>query len=101
LLLDAARRYQLDLARSFMVGDAETDLFVARAVGCRPVFVKTGRGHRQLGLLRQASVTGYYLADDLADAANWILGPGWMTNFYPIRNPLPVVETSQLLYNRG
>jgi hypothetical protein len=34
-------------------------------------------------------VMGYYLADDLTDAVNWILGPGWLTKFYPSYNAVP------------
>lgn len=84
LLLYAAHHLRLDLSCSFMVGDAETDVFAAQAVGCRPVLVKTGRGTGHMALLRQESVMGYYLAEDLADAASWILGPGWLTKFYPL-----------------
>lgn len=82
LLLQAAEEMKLDLADSFFVGDAESDVMAAKAVGCRPVLVKTGRGTGQMDILRQGQVMGYYLADDLADAVNWILGPGWMTKLY-------------------
>jgi D-glycero-D-manno-heptose 1,7-bisphosphate phosphatase len=82
LLLKAAEEMKLDLANSFFVGDAESDVMAAKAVGCRPVLVKTGRGEGQMALLRQDQVMGYYLADDLSEAIDWILGPGWMTKFY-------------------
>ena len=82
LLLQAAEEMRLDLANSFFVGDAESDVMAAKAVGCRPVLVRTGRGERQMDILRQGQVMGYYLADDLSDAVNWILGPGWMTKLY-------------------
>ena len=55
----------------------------AKAAGCRPMLVKTGRGVGQMAILRQAQVMGYYLAEDLTDAVNWILGPGWMIKFLP------------------
>ena len=83
LLLQAAEQMKLDLARSFFVGDAESDVMAAKAAGCRPVLVKTGRGVGQMALLRQDHVMGYYLAEDLSEAVDWILGPGWMTEFYP------------------
>jgi D-glycero-D-manno-heptose 1,7-bisphosphate phosphatase len=82
LLLTAAEQMRLDLSSSFFVGDAESDVMAAKAVGCRPVLVKTGRGIGQMAVLRQDHVMGYYLADDLSDAVEWILGPGWMTRFY-------------------
>jgi D-glycero-D-manno-heptose 1,7-bisphosphate phosphatase len=96
LLLLASVRLGLDLSQSFMIGDADSDVSAAQAVGCRPVLVKTGRGVGHMGLLRQSNAIGYYLADDLTDAVDWILGPGWMTKFYPVTNPMPVRETSIL-----
>ncbi len=48
MLLTAAKRWGVDLAQSYLVGDAETDVQAARAVGCRRYLVLTGRGLRQL-----------------------------------------------------
>jgi D-glycero-D-manno-heptose 1,7-bisphosphate phosphatase len=96
LLLNAAKEMELDLTRSFFVGDAESDVLAAKAVGCRPVLVKTGRGFGQMALLRKSNVMGYYLADDLSEAVNWILGPGWMTKFYPLTDQMPMPERGQL-----
>ena len=96
LLVRAASEMGLDLPHSFFVGDAESDVLAAQIVGCRPVLVKTGRGFGQMAVLRQSNVMGYYLADDLADAINWIMGPGWMTRFYPLLDQLPTTEMSQL-----
>ncbi len=68
LLLDAKRRFDLDLQRSFLVGDAESDILAAQAVGCQPILVRTGRGVEQLRLLKQHGVDGFHVVDDLADA---------------------------------
>ncbi len=37
MLLEAARRHRLDLARSWMVGDQESDVLAGRQAGCRTV----------------------------------------------------------------
>lgn len=42
LLLDAARRWNIDLAHSFMVGDRWRDVEAGRAAGCRTVFIDYG-----------------------------------------------------------
>jgi hypothetical protein len=47
-------------------------------------------------VLREDQVMGYYLADELADAVNWILGPGWMTKFYPASEPSTATGVSPL-----
>jgi len=44
MLRQAAVDHQIDLARSWFVGDSAADLGAARAVGCRAVLVRTGYG---------------------------------------------------------
>ena len=39
MLLEAARRHDLDLSRSWMIGDAATDVQAGLAAGCRTVIV--------------------------------------------------------------
>lgn len=39
LLLEAARRHDIDLGRSWMVGDSPTDIEAGRAAGCRTILV--------------------------------------------------------------
>ena len=73
LLLQAADRLALDLRASVLIGDGANDVLAARAVGCSAVLVKTGRGAEQLDLLRQGGVDGFQVAEDLAEAVEWIL----------------------------
>ncbi len=39
MLLEAARRHSLDLARSWMIGDSAKDVEAGRAAGCRTILV--------------------------------------------------------------
>lgn len=48
LLLDIARRYETKLDRVPVVGHTLADVEAARAVGARPVLVRTGKGKRTL-----------------------------------------------------
>jgi len=67
---EAARDLQLDLARSWYVGDKVTDVLPAIRLGGRGVLVRTGYGQAQ-----EASVPeGTAVADDLGAAAGLILG---------------------------
>lgn len=72
LLLQAARELAVDLARSVLIGDAESDVRAAQAVGCLPVLVRTGRGQAQELLLRQQGLNHVVVVDDLASAVAWI-----------------------------
>jgi D-glycero-D-manno-heptose 1,7-bisphosphate phosphatase len=46
LLLEVARRFNVPLAETCMVGDARRDLDAAAAAGARPVLVLTGKGRQ-------------------------------------------------------
>lgn len=39
MILDAARRHDIDLSQSWMVGDSETDVEAGRSAGCRTIRV--------------------------------------------------------------
>jgi D-glycero-D-manno-heptose 1,7-bisphosphate phosphatase len=72
LLLRAAREHDLDLERSWMVGDTISDLLAGRNAGCRAsILVRTGYG---AGL----DATNYadHIADDISGATEIILRNG-------------------------
>jgi D-glycero-D-manno-heptose 1,7-bisphosphate phosphatase len=47
MLLAAAERHRVDLARSFMVGDRWGDVEAGRAAGCRTLFIEYGFDERR------------------------------------------------------
>jgi D-glycero-D-manno-heptose 1,7-bisphosphate phosphatase len=72
MLLRAARELDLDLARSFAVGDSARDLLAGRNAGTGAVLVRTGYGRKteaQCGPHLPADHVG----DDLAGAVEWVL----------------------------
>ena len=46
MLLEVARRFNVSLKDTYMVGDAHRDVAAASAAGARPVLVLTGRGRK-------------------------------------------------------
>jgi len=74
LLDSAATEHQLDLARSFVVGDRYGDVQLARNAGARSVMVRTGYGEGEI-LWHSAKWPSQpdYIANDLAAAAEWIV----------------------------
>jgi D-glycero-D-manno-heptose 1,7-bisphosphate phosphatase len=72
MLLRAAQDLDLDLTRSFVVGDRWHDVGAARAVGARAVLVRTGLGRGEESR-PEAGVTADTIVDTLADASAWIL----------------------------
>ena len=66
MMLDAGRRYGIDLGRSFMIGDRWRDVDAGRAAGCRTVFLDCGYRERGPSLPPDACV------HSLREAVNWI-----------------------------
>jgi D-glycero-D-manno-heptose 1,7-bisphosphate phosphatase len=74
MLLQAARELSLDLNRSWLIGDAWSDLQAGRAVNVRgEILVKTGRGLDQLSQPKPGDLDACLIANDLPDAINTIL----------------------------
>ena len=73
LLLQAQREHDIDLAHSYLVGDAVTDVELAQATGCRPVLVLTGRGAAHAQKLTELQRRHTYICHNLKEAAAWIL----------------------------
>jgi histidinol-phosphate phosphatase family protein len=74
LLLQAARELSLDLKRSWMIGDAWSDLQAGAAAGVRgTIIVKTGRGADQLLLSRPPEIQSNFVCENLSQAVESIL----------------------------
>lgn len=67
LLLDGARKYDVDLQKSFMIGDRWRDVEAGQAAGCRTVLIDGGYAERRPE--RPADVT----VSSLQEAADWIV----------------------------
>lgn len=77
LLLRAAEELSLDLKRSWMVGDAWSDVQAGQAAGVQgTIILKTGRGADQLSLPKPVDVGGFLVCEDLPEALKTIIGFG-------------------------
>jgi histidinol-phosphate phosphatase family protein len=68
-LHQAARDYDVDLRRSFVVGDHPHDVELARNAGARGIYVLTGHGQKHRAKLDGGGV----VVPGIAAAADWIL----------------------------
>ena len=71
MLRQAAEDHDLDLARSFVIGDRWHDLQSGAAVGATGVLVRTGYGRTEEASPRD--VTAAAISDNLIDAVSWVL----------------------------
>jgi heptosyltransferase-2 len=68
MLLKARTRHKIDFKKSFVIGDKDSDMLLARAVGAKGILVQTGK--------LQTSHYADYTATNLTGAVNWILHEG-------------------------
>jgi D-glycero-D-manno-heptose 1,7-bisphosphate phosphatase len=74
MLVHAAREHSLDLRRSFVVGDRYRDVELANNAQARSILVRTGYGEGELAWhSAKWNVQPDFVAQDLGDAADWIL----------------------------
>ncbi len=74
LFLDAARDLNLDLSRSYVVGDRWSDLKAAAKCRAKGILVLTGYGRGDYDYIGPAQeIQPHFVAEDLAEAVDWIL----------------------------
>ena len=69
MLKDAARRYDIDLQNSTMIGDKLADIEAGQAAGCRTILVRTGYGTEE----EQYVTPQTTVSDDLLSAVEQLL----------------------------
>lgn len=73
MLLQTAREMGVDLARSWLIGDAWSDIAAARRAGCGRYLVLTGRGRRELIRCWRMGERGFRIALNLDLAVRSLL----------------------------
>ena len=68
MIVEATRQHQIDLTRSFLIGDKEIDVECGRNAGVRTIRVKTGPEREMAGSLAD------WITKDVPAAAEIILG---------------------------
>jgi histidinol-phosphate phosphatase family protein len=75
MLLQAAAELDLDLTRSYMIGDAISDVEAGRSAGVPSILVRTGRGNEQVRFAPPDLQTRLLIVADLPAAVRHILAP--------------------------
>jgi len=69
MLLEAAKDFQLDLSKSFLIGDKTSDIAAGESVGCMTILVETGKAGKEEEAL---PVRPNYVIGDLYEAAKTV-----------------------------
>jgi D,D-heptose 1,7-bisphosphate phosphatase len=73
MILDASEKYNIDLSKSYLIGDNISDIESAMNAGCKSVLVKTGYGMKFINELQKQNKFPSFVAENLMDAVNFII----------------------------
>ena len=74
LIDQACESFDIDMSRSYVVGDHSTDMELAHRSNIKGIMVKTGYGLGEIEyVLPKKKFKPAYIASDLLDAVNWII----------------------------
>lgn len=73
MVLTAAKELSVDLTKSYMVGDAASDVLCGKNANVKTVLVRTGEGEDSLSILQKDNNFPSFVAMNLLDAAYFII----------------------------
>ncbi len=73
LIDQALKDFDIDMTRSYVVGDRYVDIDFAGRAGLKGVLVKTGYGRGEIEYKSDDNPKPAYMAEDLLEAVTWIL----------------------------
>jgi D,D-heptose 1,7-bisphosphate phosphatase len=72
LVYQASKEFDIDLKRSYFIGDSISDYECAKNAGCKFVLIKTGNGLESISALQKQNKFPSFAAANLMDAVNFI-----------------------------
>lgn len=73
MIKDAQKKFNLNLKKSFCIGDKLTDVEFGKNAGIKSILVMTGYGKKEARKIKEKGISPDYLAKNMVDAAIWIL----------------------------
>jgi D-glycero-D-manno-heptose 1,7-bisphosphate phosphatase len=72
MIIDAAREYDLDLSRSWLIGDAPRDVEAGHRAGCRTILLRESLESISIAAGESMRIAPDYIASSLSDAVDFI-----------------------------
>lgn len=73
MIVDASEKFNIDLKKSYLIGDNISDIEAAINAGCKSILVKTGYGKETICMLQKQNKFPSFVAENLMDAVNFII----------------------------
>jgi len=72
-ILLAAKEFNIDLKKSWMIGDHPSDVQCGTNAGCKTIYLSTGHGKKHFSELKQKGIQPTYMAKNFMSAVEFIL----------------------------
>lgn len=73
MILDSAKDFNIDLSKSYFVGDSASDAQSGISAGVKTVLVKTGYGDASISILQKVNIFPSFVAENLTEACKFII----------------------------
>ena len=73
MILDAANDLNIDLSKSYFVGDTAADIIAGLTVQLKTILVKTGKGAESISILQNENNFPSFVAENLTEAYKFII----------------------------
>jgi D,D-heptose 1,7-bisphosphate phosphatase len=73
MIFNAAEECEIDLSKSYLIGDSKSDIECGKNAGVKTILVLTGYGREHLSLLQKESNLPNFVAENFSDACDLII----------------------------
>jgi D,D-heptose 1,7-bisphosphate phosphatase len=73
LVFEAAKEFNVDLNKSYFIGDTVADIQCGKNAGLKTILVRTGKWEESFSILQKENNFPTFVANDLLNATNFIL----------------------------
>ncbi len=73
MIMDAAKEFNIDLKKSYIIGDSLVDIESGMNAGIKTILVKTGQGAESISMLQNQNKFPSFVAENIIDASNFIV----------------------------
>ena len=72
MVIKAVREFNIDLSKSYIIGDSNVDVECGINLNLKTILVKTGQGRESLSILQKRNKLPTFVANNFLDACNFI-----------------------------
>ncbi|MCZ7611104.1 MAG: HAD-IIIA family hydrolase [Ignavibacterium sp.] len=73
MITEAVSKFNIDLSKSYFVGDSDVDILAAKNAGLKSILVKTGKGDLSFSILQNDNNFPSFVAENFTEASKLII----------------------------